>query len=387
MSSQASYLSPEQLQRDLGVRDLSDPGAGPHAIQILVDRAVASLAAAWGCEVRWHRGPRIVPVADNYDRLGYPAEAVTRDARYTRYVDGGRMLRSHSTAQVPPALRHLAAHPGEDVLLACPGMVYRRDAIDWQHTGTPHQLDLWRITRRPTTDTDLDEMIAILLGALAPGLDHRQEPRVHPYTLRGRQVDIRKNDRWVEVWECGLAHPGVLAAAGLADRGGLALGMGLDRLVMLAKGIADIRLLRSADPRVASQMLDLAPYRPVSAMPAIARDLSVAVWADDDQETIGDRVRDALGAAARCVEEVRVLSATAYEQLPEPAIARLGARPGQQNLLVRVVLRDLDATLTNEAANALRDQIYRAVHQGTRYQWAGAGPPPRERAARATVAG
>jgi phenylalanyl-tRNA synthetase alpha chain len=38
---------------------------------------------------------------------------------------------------------------------------------------------------------------------------------------------------------------------------------------------------------------------------------------------------------------------------------------------VRVVLRDLDKTLTNQAANALRDRIYHALHQGTEYQWAG----------------
>jgi hypothetical protein len=42
----------------------------------------------------------------------------------------------------------------------------------------------------------------------------------------------------------------------------------------------------------------------------------------------------------------------------------------QKNLLVRVVLRDLETTLTNEAANALRDRIYLAIHQGTQYQWA-----------------
>jgi phenylalanyl-tRNA synthetase alpha chain len=40
------------------------------------------------------------------------------------------------------------------------------------------------------------------------------------------------------------------------------------------------------------------------------------------------------------------------------------------NLLVRVVLRDLETTLTNEAANALRDRIYAAIHQGTEHQWA-----------------
>ncbi len=370
MSGPVSYLSPEQLRRDLGIRDLSAPAAGPHGIQILIDQAIERLSRAWICEVRWCRGPRIVPVADNYDRLGYAAEAITRDTRYTRYTDAGHMLRSHSSAMVPPALRQLAGQPGDDVLLACPGIVYRRDAIDWQHTGTPHQLDLWRITRRAMSDTDLQEMIAVLLDALIPGLPHRQEPRTHPYTLGGRQVDVHHEGRWVEVWECGLAHTGVLAAAGLSGHSGLALGMGLDRLLMLAKHIPDIRLLRAADPRISRQMLDLAPYRRVSSMPPITRDLSVAVSDDGDEETLGDQVRDALGADARCVEEVRILSATAYKQLPAPAIGRLGAKPGQKNILLRVVLRDLDNTLTNQAANTLRNRIYQALHQGTGHQWA-----------------
>jgi len=366
------YLTPRQIERDLAVRDLSDPAEGPHAMQLLVGRAVHSLSQAWGCDVRWCRNSRIVPVADNYDRLNYPAGSITRETRYTRYIDAGRMLRSHSTAMIPPALRRLAGDPAGgagDVLLVCPGIVYRRDAIDWQHTGTPHQLDLWRVTRRPVTSEDMADMIAILLAALVPGLPSRRSPREHSYTTDGAQVDVRHGGRWVEVWECGQAHPQVLAAAGLNGWSGLALGMGLDRLLMLAKGIPDIRLLRSADPRVASQLLDLAPYQRVSAMPAITRDLSVAVSAHEDEETLGDRVREALGPDARRVEEVKVLSATPYEELPAQAIGRLGARPGQRNLLVRVTLRDLDATLTNEAANDLRDRVYAALHEGTRHEW------------------
>jgi phenylalanyl-tRNA synthetase alpha chain len=381
VSSSVPYLSPAQLQAALGIRDLSDPREGPHAIQILIDRAVEALARAWSCEVRWCRGPKVVPVADNYDRLGYGPDAITREARYTRYVSTGQMLRSHSSVMVPPALRQLARdqlarEAGDDVLLVCPAMAYRRDAIDWQHSGTPHQLDLWRITRQAMTDADLDGMISCLLGALVPELPYRQEPRTHPYTRHGRQVDVRQGSRWVEVWECGLAHPGVLAAAGLAGHSGLALGMGLDRMLMLIKGVPDIRLLRSADPLIADQMRDLARYRPVSSMPPIARDLSVAVAEDEDEETLGDRVRDALGTEAPCVEEVRVLSATACDRLPASAARRLGARPGQKNLLVRVVLRDLEKTLTNEAANSLRDRIYLAIHQGTEYQWAHQGAKP-----------
>jgi phenylalanyl-tRNA synthetase alpha chain len=73
------------------------------------------------------------------------------------------------------------------------------------------------------------------------------------------------------------------------------MGLGLDRLVMLVKGIDDIRLLRSTDPRVADQMGDLTPYRPVSSMPATTRDLSLAVAERLDAELLGDRVRRMAG--------------------------------------------------------------------------------------------
>ena len=393
-------LSSEQLARDLGVRDLTDPGEGSHALQQLVSAAVGNLAAAGnsadsttpstryeragagrldqvGPAVRWCRGPRVVPIEDNYDHLLIGPDAVSRDARYTRYVDDRRMLRSHSTAMIPPALRALAADwrlaspPAQDVLLVCPGVVYRRDAIDWQHTGTPHQLDLWRVNRSSAMTTrDLEEMIAVLAGVLVPGYRYRSEPRVHPYTLEGRQVDVLSGDRWVEVWECGLAHPAVLERAGLPGWSGLALGMGLDRLLMLRKGIPDIRLLRSGDPRVVAQMGDLVPYASVSSMPPIRRDLSIAVDSDDEDEDLGGRVRDALGIDADAVEEVTLISRTSFGDLPPAARARLGMTPDLRNVLVRVVLRHLERTLTDEEANALRDRIYAALHRGTSYQWA-----------------
>jgi phenylalanyl-tRNA synthetase alpha chain len=212
--SRTVTLSPTQLAHDLGQRDLTDPGQGGHAIQLLVEAAATTLAAAWGCQVRWHRGPRVVPVADNYDRLRIPPDAVSRDVRYTRYVDGRRLLRSHSTAMVPAALRALAAEPAADALLVCPGMVYRRDAIDRLHSPTPHQLDIWRVARRRLGPADLREMVRLLVEALTPGRPWREEPRVHPYTLDGRQVDVCWDGEWVEVWECGLAHPAVLARPG-----------------------------------------------------------------------------------------------------------------------------------------------------------------------------
>jgi len=368
-----TYLSPEALARDLALRDLSDPDGGAHAVQLLVDIAAGALAGAWGCATRRAPGPRVVAIADNYDNLAFTQDAASRDVRYTRYVDEHRMLRSHASAMIPPALRLLAAEPVDDILLVCPGIVFRRDAIDRLHTGTPHQLDLWRIARRPLGNADMDDMTRILVDALVPGMAHRTEPRVHPYTLDGRQVDVQAGDEWVEVWECGLAHPDVLGRAGLSGWHGLALGLGLDRFLMLRKGIPDIRLLRSTDARIADQMLDLAPYRPASSMPAVNRDLSVAVDADDDVEGLGDRVRDALGDDADAVEEVTVRSAASYDALPPSAVERMGIAPGQKNVLVRVVLRPLERTLTDTEANELRDRIYAALHRGRAQEWASSG--------------
>jgi phenylalanyl-tRNA synthetase alpha chain len=188
---------------------------------------------------------------------------------------------------------------------------------------------------------------------------------VHPYTTEGLQIDVDHGDDWVEVGECGLAAAPVLAGASLDGASGLAMGLGLDRILMLRKGVADIRLLRAADPRVADQMRDVSLYRPVSNRPPIARDLSVAVDEHDDTEVLGDRVRDALGDAADAVEAVEVLSETTGDELPAPARDRLGLRAGQKNVLLRVVLRHHDRTLTRDEANELRDRVYAALHRGT----------------------
>jgi phenylalanyl-tRNA synthetase alpha chain len=366
-------LSAQALAQALRVPDLTKPANGPHALQTLVADATSALTNAWGCTANLVRLPAIVAVADNYELLGYSTHAVTRDSRYTRYVDDDRMLRSHTSAAIPGALRSISMTPAadriDDQIVVVPGMCYRRDSIDRLHTGTPHQLDIWRIVHGSKMQPDdLLEMVTLLIQALLPGREWRLTSSPHPYTVGGQQVDVRdrgEDEAWVEIAECGLADPALLLRCGLGqDWSGLAIGLGLDRLLMLRKGIPDIRLLRSGDPRVASQVLDLEPYRPVSTMPPIARDLSVAVDPGRDEETIGDSVREALGADSDVLESVTVLSRTGYDALPAAARDRLGIRQGQVNVLLRMVLRALDKTMTDSDANVLRDLIYDAVHEG-----------------------
>ena len=366
-------LSEEQLARALAVRDLTDPACGAHAMQLVVQQLLHALSQAWGCPAVVHRANPIISVTQNYERLRVPAEATARDARYTRYVDPTTVLRTSTTAMIPPLLDALATDPPSDeVLLAPVGLVYRRDLIDRLHVGEPHQIDLWRIRSRGPRliEADLQKMIGLVAQVIAPGAPVRCTPTDHPYTLLGRQVDVQEAGRWVEIGECGLVHPELLASS---EWSGLAMGIGLDRAVMLAKGIDDIRLLRSTDHRVKGQMLDLSHYKPVSNMPPVRRDLSLAIAPGHDAESLGDRVREQLGDCANVIEDLSVLSVSGMADLPPQAIQRLGMQPGQVNLLVRLVLRHPTETLTDEAANVLRDQVYAALHEGTVHQWASLG--------------
>lgn len=375
------YLTPDAVAAALAVRDLSDPattqpGEQPHAMSLLLDALVGAATASGAHPHRVVRVSPLVATADNYDALGFDADAVTRDRRYSHYVSPTVMLRSHTSAGIPALLRAIDGAADRDEVLVLPGIVHRRDAIDRTHVGTPHQVDVWRVSApgRLAVDELLD-LVGALVDAVLPGARWRAVLAEHPYTVKGRQIDVWHAGEWLELAECGLIDPGLLARSGLdpARWSGLALGMGLDRALMLRKGIDDIRVLRSTDARIRSQMTDLSPWRPVSMMPPVTRDLSVVVDAADDDETLGDRVRSALDARVDDLESVAVIARTAASELPPAAQERLGIVDGQMNALVRIVLRPLERTLTDAEANALRDRVYRALHRGPRLELIGAG--------------
>ncbi|GGM78803.1 hypothetical protein GCM10011609_13200 [Lentzea pudingi] len=329
----------EELVHALNVRDLTDPAQGPHALQLLIADLTAVLDGPR--EVRHHP---LVPIEHNYEHLGYPKDAITRDARYTRYVSETCMLRSHTSAMIPPALKD--ATP--DVTLVCPGLVYRRDTVDRLHTGTPHQLDVWRIS---TVEEPLDDLIHRVVTTLLPGKRYRTTDAEHPYTTHGKQIDVEHDGEWVEIGECGRAARHVIKD----HPHGLAMGLGLDRILMLRKAIPDIRLLRNADERIAAQMQDLTEYRPISRHPAAIRDISIMADEHEDVETLGDRIRALVPEDV--IEEIEILSETTAEDLPEHVRERLEAQPGQKNVLLRVTMRAPERTLTDRETNEIRDRL------------------------------
>lgn len=376
-----NYLTPAELQSALALRDLSDPAQGRHAMSLLLAELTMALERLWGVGAETHRINPLVATADNYDRLGYSPDDVTRDSRYSRHVSPTVMLRSHTSAGVPALLDALRQDMGHyDRLHALPGLVYRRDSIDRTHVGAPHQVDLWRLKARGLLGpAALHEMMgavveAVLPAALHPDVEWRATPATHSYTDTGRQLDVLVTQpdgrrEWLELAECGLVAAQVLRGSGLDPRrwAGLAMGLGLDRALMLRKGIRDIRLLRSENPDIQVQLLDLRPYRPVSVMPEVRRDLSLVLGsaAEADVELLGDRARTVLGAESEVLAALEIRAVTPASGLPPAAVERLRLAPGQVNVLLRLVLQPLDRTLTDEDANLIRDRVYRALHRGS----------------------
>jgi phenylalanyl-tRNA synthetase alpha chain len=363
----SKHLSQTQLAHALSIPDLTDALLSEHAMQTVIKLAQRALQQTWHCSVQTVRNSPLVPIENNYDRLNYPRDGASRDARYTRYVTDRYILRTQTSSAIPDALAGLNGQPATDLLILAPGLVYRRDCIDRLHCAEPHQLDLWRVIdhrkHKPLTESDLASMIAQVMAAVVPHHEYRTVPSPHPYTTGGVQIDVLWHDEWIEVGECGLVEPKILENAQLKVHSGLAMGLGLDRLLMIRKNIPDIRLLRSQDLRVQEQMNDLSVYRPVSLMPAITRDLSLVMNAQLDVEQIGDRIRTYVNKAD-VIESIEIAELTTYEQLPQSARERMGMRPEQANVLLRLVIRDMHTTLSAAQANEIRNHVYALLHEG-----------------------
>jgi len=365
----SKLLTQKELAHTLAIPDLTDPLVSTHALQKLIRLAERALTQHWQCQLQTVRSSPVVPVENNYDRLNYPSEGAARDARYTRYISERYILRTQTSSAIPDTLAGMRGSTPADLLLMVPGMVYRRDSIDRLHCAEPHQLDIWRLVdhqkQRSVTQVDLHDMVDQLMSVLLPDHEWRAIPSPHPYTEHGVQIDVRWRDEWIEVGECGLIDKTILQNAALNVHSGLAMGLGLDRILMIRKNIPDIRLIRSTDSRVLVQMDDLALYRPVSMMPPIYRDLSLAVSKELSEEDIGDRIRSYL-KESESIECLQVISETDYDELPASAQQRMGMQPHQKNMLLKVVIRDMNTTLSAEKANDIRNKIYGLLHEGIR---------------------
>ena len=363
------FLTPEKLHEALEKKDLTEPSTPPHAIKLMVDILLAGLEQRHWPSATLKTGPRLVTAADNYGLLGYSADEITLGSEHTRWVDEQRLLRTQTTSLIPAALQEAARlrQAGQAILLAAPGMTFRRDSRDRWHCAEPHQLDIW-VLGEPTLSSreHLLRLVGDLLSTAIPGQSWTFRENAHHYTDYGIEVNVSHAEALVEVLECGQIATSLLQRLGIDPtlHGGLALGMGLDRLVMLRKGIPDIRLLRDEHPQVQAQMHDLELYTAVSRLPSISRDLSVAVLPGQSEEAVTEHMLAAAGERADWIESMQIKGRWTASELPAQAIERLGLMPGQENLLLNIILRHSSRSITRQEANSLYMDIQNALHAG-----------------------
>ena len=155
-------------------------------------------------------------------------------------------------------------------MLAAPGITFRRDSRDRWHCAEPHQMDIWVLgDPELATHEHLLRLVSDILKSAVPGKPWVYSDSPHHYTEGGVEVNVLNDGVPVEVLECGRIARSLLERLNIDPQrhGGLALGMGLDRLTMLRKGIPDIRLLRDQNERVQAQMHDLVPGARCPACP------------------------------------------------------------------------------------------------------------------------
>ena len=371
MKMYTTPISKQVLARYLAISDLTQ-ATSPHAIKMVYEKIEQHMRLTHPhSDVQVHRNNPIVTVQDNYDNLLIAKDNMSRSSTYTHYVNSTHVLRTHTSAHLPGILRQLSTRDDwQDVVILLPGLAYRRDVSDKKHVSEVHMLDMWRVVKntaqRPITKDDLLSVVNGVAKTAAPGWKLRIENSPHPYTNQGIEVNAVNGTRDIEILECGLIKEAILTNAGLDPtiHSGWALGMGLDRLVMTIKDIPDVRYLRSNNPKIAAQMANLKPYVEVSSQPAIQRDMSYSVPLHYVEEDISADIRDALKDKLDTLEEVTIRSETPYALLPKVARQRLGCAPTQKNVLVRVTLRHLNRSITNQEANTIYEQVYKNINKG-----------------------
>jgi phenylalanyl-tRNA synthetase alpha chain len=196
-------------------------------------------------------GPEIEDDFHNFTALNMPEDHPSRSMHDTFYVEGGRVLRTH-TSNVQ--IRYMETH-APPVKIIVPGRVYRVDS-DATHSPMFHQVEgLW--VGEDVTFADLKGVFTEFLRSFfeRDDLKVRFRPSFFPFTEPSAEIDMSFGDGWLEISGAGQVHPNVLRAVGIDPEKyqGFAFGMGADRLAMLRYGVDDLREFFANDLRFLQQ--------------------------------------------------------------------------------------------------------------------------------------
>jgi phenylalanyl-tRNA synthetase alpha chain len=208
-------------------------------------------------------GPEVETEYHNFDALNIPPDHPARDMQDTFWLDGGHLLRTHTSPVQVRGMEKL----GPPLRMIAPGRVFRNESVDASHEHTFYQLEGMMIDRDVSVGNLIYFMKTLLTAIFQRDVTVRLRPGFFPFVEPGFELDIQclicggagcpvcKQSGWVELLPCGLVNPHVLRMSGIDPTrwNGFAFGLGLTRLVMMRYAIDDIRWLQSGDLRFLRQ--------------------------------------------------------------------------------------------------------------------------------------
>lgn len=267
IKAREAELESEQFDREIAKHrmDVTLPGFKPWTGSI----HPLNQTQAWINEIFFSmgfslaEGPEVEDEFHNFEALNTPADHPARDVQDTFYLEGGLLLRSHTS---PVQVRHMQAHK-PPVRIISPGRVFRRDTPDASHSPVFHQVEGLYVDVHVTFGDlkyTLEQFAVQLFG---PAGKLRFRPSFFPFTEPSAEVDCQcvfcsgkgcrvcKGTGWLELLGCGMVNPNVFKAVGYDQERwtGFAFGLGIDRICMLVHGINDVRLFLESDVNFLSQ--------------------------------------------------------------------------------------------------------------------------------------
>jgi phenylalanyl-tRNA synthetase alpha chain len=254
-----------RAQLDAEWLDLTLPASGTRAGSLhpvtQLQREIEDLFSSLGFAVL--DGPEVETEYNNFDALNIPPDHPARDMQDTFWVEGGYLLRTHTSAVQVRGMGRL----NPPMRMIAPGRVFRNESVDASHEHTFYQLEGMMIDREVSVAHLTYFMKTLLTAIFRRDVTVRLRPGFFPFVEPGFELDIRclicggsgcavcKQSGWVELLPCGLVNPQVLQMGGIDPKewNGFAFGLGLTRLAMMRYGIDDIRWLQSGDLRFLNQ--------------------------------------------------------------------------------------------------------------------------------------
>ena len=346
-----SDVKAERIKRLLALPDLTKKENSP--VKFLVD-TMLSLPRFKDFHVV--EFPKVVTVEENFDLLNTPKGHPSRSQSDTYYLDDENILRTQTTTMWPYCLRDerilkILKEEGKIGIMG-PGIVYRKDEIDRSHYPAFNQIDgLYickksdhEITRKELEDIQADAAKAVF----GDDCEYRFLDDTFPFTDPSTQIEVKFDDKWLELSGSGLVHKECLKNFGLDPEvyNGWAFGFGLDRWAMVKMEIKDIRTLWSNDERITSQFKDInSKFSEVSKFPETIRDISFIIKKDVNLNNYYEIVRD---FANDLIEEVKLLDEYENDE-------KFGE--DKKSYTFRITYRSMTRTLTNEEINEIQLKI------------------------------